>query len=150
VASRWRGGDVSQAEPGTSAEDTWPIEHFCIYKYQLATQIEKDRRSSDLTQHLTGTYAYTGLWEHCLFCGDCTERRKAIYIHLVLALLRPVGNALLTRLTPECGKFATIFVSLRAHLVHIGISYLYKHISSLWACLVLLGMSLPYGHALSL
>jgi hypothetical protein len=34
------------------------------------------------------------------------EWKKEIYIHLVLALLRPVGNALLARLTPECGQFA--------------------------------------------
>jgi hypothetical protein len=45
-----RGGGVSQAEPGTSAKDTWPIELSYVYTYQLATQIE-DRQGNHPSQH---------------------------------------------------------------------------------------------------
>jgi hypothetical protein len=37
----WRGGGVSQAEPGTSAKDTWPVEPLCICKYQLTALVDR-------------------------------------------------------------------------------------------------------------
>jgi hypothetical protein len=36
----WRGGGVSQAEPRTPAEGHLADRMFCIYKYQLATQLD--------------------------------------------------------------------------------------------------------------
>jgi hypothetical protein len=37
----WRGGGVSQAEPGTSAKGHLADGTFCIYMYQLATQVDR-------------------------------------------------------------------------------------------------------------
>jgi hypothetical protein len=41
-----------------------------------------------------------------LFYWDCIKRKKEIYIHLVLALLRPVGNALYAPLATPCAPRA--------------------------------------------
>jgi hypothetical protein len=40
VAWWWRGGGASQAELGTSAKGHLADRIFCIYKYQLATQLD--------------------------------------------------------------------------------------------------------------
>jgi hypothetical protein len=45
VVARWwrwrRGGGVSQAEPGTSAKGHLADGAFCIYKFQLAPQLDR-------------------------------------------------------------------------------------------------------------
>jgi hypothetical protein len=51
------------------------------------------------------TGMHTRLWKHFLFCRDGIERKKEIYIHLVLALLRPVGNALCDPLATPCLQY---------------------------------------------
>ena len=60
----WRGGGVSQAEPCTSAKDTWPIERFCIYKYQLATQVDRQISSASTTY-----FMYTCLLRATILTG---------------------------------------------------------------------------------
>jgi hypothetical protein len=52
VVARWRRGDsVPQAEPGTSAKGHLADGTFCIYKYQLATQVDRQQDSCFHSMH---------------------------------------------------------------------------------------------------
>jgi len=53
-----RGAGVSQAEPGTSAKDTWPIDLSYVYEYQLATQIEQIDRGIIHLNTLVSQYTF--------------------------------------------------------------------------------------------
>jgi hypothetical protein len=50
VVARWwrRGGGVSQAEPGTSAKGHLAVGVFCIYKCQLAPQLDRISSASTI------------------------------------------------------------------------------------------------------
>jgi hypothetical protein len=78
VAWWWRGGGASQAELGTSAKGHLTDRIFCIYKYQLATQLESQQDScfhhSMRTCLLRATRTRTGKVDRAGHCATHVDR----------------------------------------------------------------------------